>query len=273
MTDRWGRTIDYLRISVTDRCNLRCLYCMPPQGVPLFPHARILSYDQIAAFSKLAVERGIRKIRITGGEPLVRKEVEKLVAMLASIKGIADLSLTTNGQLLQEKAPLLKAAGLHRVNVSLDTLEPLRYAHITRGGVLERTLAGIRAAQCAGLNPVKINCVVDMDTDSVCREQQEVQKEALRQFAQREGLEVRFIHCMSLKRGTFSIVEGGDGGDCIRCNRLRLTADGVLKPCLFSDLGYNIRVMGYGEALDAAVENKPQRGMHSRSGNFYAIGG
>jgi len=249
---------------------------MPPQGIRLVSHSEILSYDDIYAFSKIAVSKGICKIRITGGEPLVRKDVEKLIAMLASVKRVTDLSLTTNGQLLEEKAPKLKAAGLHRVNVSLDTLDPTRYAQITRGGALEQTLAGIRAAQSAGLNPVKINCVIDIDdVQQVHRrdEHQETQKEAMRQFAQKEGLQVRFIHRMSLENGDFSVVEGGSGGDCVQCNRLRLTANGMLKPCLFSNLEYNIRTLGYSKALDAAVQNKPTKGTHNSSGNFYAIGG
>jgi len=239
---------------------------MPPQGVPLRTHADILTYDQITAFTALAVSLGIRKVRITGGEPLVRKNLQQLIAMLSQIEGITDLALTTNGQLLKEKAVTLKAAGLHRVNVSLDTIDPALYAQITRGGMLQLTLAGIRAAQTAGLNPVKINCVID-------DEHQEPHKEAMRQFALKEGLQVRFIHRMSLPNGRFSVVEGGTGGDCARCNRLRLTSDGMLMPCLFSDLAYNICSMGYTQALEAALLNKPPKGTCNRSENFYTIGG
>jgi len=239
---------------------------MPPRGIDLLSHSDILSYDEIAAFSQIAAAKGIRKIRITGGEPLVRKEVEKLIAMLASIQGINDLSLTTNGQLLEEKAPILKDAGLHRVNISLDTIDPELYARITRGGSLSKVLLGIRAAQRAGLEPVKLNCVIDDETP-------EAHKEEMRRFAQKEGLVLRFIHRMSLTQGTFSIVEGGSGGDCAHCNRLRLTANGMLKPCLFSDIEYDIRGMGYASAFDAAVQNKPPKGTCNSSGNFYAIGG
>ena len=274
MTDQTGRDISYLRISITDRCNLRCVYCMPPEGIRLKSHSSILTYDEIAAFSELAVSKGIRKIRITGGEPLVRKGVEKLIAKLSSIEGLSDLSLTTNGQLLEEKAFLLKSAGLQRINISLDTLDPERYRFITRGGTLNNVLLGIRAAQRAGLNPIKINCVIDAAADAHMQsESREDQKSALRQFAQEEGLEVRFIHRMSLTQGTFSIVEGGSGGDCARCSRLRLTADGILKPCLFSDLEYNIHTMGYSEALEAAVRNKPLKGTYNHSGHFSTIGG
>jgi len=249
---------------------------MPPQGIRLLSHSDILSYNEICAFSKIAVSKGISKIRITGGEPLVRKGVEKLIAMLASIEGVTDLSLTTNGQLLEEKAFIIKAAGLHRVNVSLDTLDPTLYAQITRGGSLNKVIPGIRAAHRAGLEPIKLNCVIDIDAvaiDPLQNEQQEFQKEAMRRFAQEEGLQIRFIHRMSLENGDFSIVEGGSGGDCTHCNRLRLTANGMLKPCLFSDIEYNIRTLGYSKALDTAVLNKPPRGTHNSSGNFYTIGG
>jgi len=267
LTDPNGRVIDYLRISITDRCNLRCIYCMPPEGVPLRTHGDMLTYDEIVAFAAFAVSRGIRKIRITGGEPLVRKGVENLVAMLAAIEGVSDLSLTTNGQLLAAMAPQLKAAGLHRVNISLDTLDPELYTRITRGGVLEQTLAGIRTAIEVGLNPVKINCVTGIDFIP------ESEHTRLLQFARDHALHIRFIRRMSLAQGIFSVVDGGSGGDCGRCNRLRLTADGILKPCLFSDLGYNIRTMGHSKALEAAVQNKPLAGTHSQLGSFYGIGG
>ena len=266
MTDCFGRSIDYLRISVTDRCNLRCVYCMPPEGVRLLPHTSILSYDEISAFAALAVSKGIRKIRITGGEPLVRRGVEKLIAMLSSIDGLNDLSLTTNGQLLQEKAGVLKSAGLHRVNVSVDTLDAEQYRIITRGGNLQNVLLGIRAAQEAGLTPVKVNCVIDS-------EDPEPHKEALQQFAQEEGLALRFIRRMSLAQGNFSIVEGGSGGDCPRCNRLRLTANGMLKPCLFSHLEYDIRGLGFEKAVESALRHKPLKGVHNPTGTFYGIGG
>jgi cyclic pyranopterin phosphate synthase len=280
---------------------------MPPEGVPLRTHNDMLTYDEIVAFSRLAVSRGVYRIRITGGEPLVRKGVEELIAMLAEIEGVVDIALTTNGQLLKEKAALLKAAGLHRVNISLDTLHPERYRIITRGGDIRKTLEGIRAAKEAGLEPVKINCVIDIeeslydvtpfdiqDGDAECQKRQveihepdavpkvpqtmpqsahAIHVETMRHFAQKEGLQIRFIHRMSLAHGTFSVVEGGTGGDCTHCNRLRLTADGKLKPCLFSNLEYSIRAMGHTAALEAALHNKPQRGTHNSVGSFYEIGG
>ena len=138
--DSFGRSIDYLRISVTDRCNLRCLYCMPPEGVLQMPHGEILSYEEIRTVARAAAELGINKIRLTGGEPLVRADLHKLIKMLSQIKGIQELSLTTNGTLLKKYARELKQAGLSRVNVSLDTLKPDRFRYITRLGKLKDVL-------------------------------------------------------------------------------------------------------------------------------------
>ena len=146
---------------MTDRCNLRCVYCMPAEGVPLARHEDILSFEEIAEVTRTAVEMGVDKVRITGGEPLVRRGITRLVEMLAGIGGIRDLAMTTNGVLLAEFAAGLKQAGLGRTNVSLDTVDPQRYRRITRGGELTRALAGIDAAAAAGLTPVKLNCVVE----------------------------------------------------------------------------------------------------------------
>ena len=145
MIDAFGRTIDYLRISVTDRCNLRCVYCMPAEGVPLITHDDVLSYEAISDFVGVAVSEGIRKVRLTGGEPLVRRGVVSLVERLARIEGIEDLCMTTNGTLLGTFAEPLAKAGLGRVNVSLDSLDPERYRAITRGGDVRTVLAGIEA--------------------------------------------------------------------------------------------------------------------------------
>src|SRR5574341_1303043 len=141
--DRYGRVIDYLRISVTDRCNLRCIYCMPPGGVQFFEQGDILSYEEIARVVRIAARLGVSKIRITGGEPLVRRNLPILIESLSKINGIEDISLTTNGVLLKKYARLLAAAGLHRVNVSLDSLNPRRYHDITRGGDMPDVLDGI----------------------------------------------------------------------------------------------------------------------------------
>lgn len=266
MYDSFNRKINYLRISVTDRCNLRCVYCMPETGVKLLEHNDILSFEEILKITRVAVSKGIEKVRITGGEPLVRKGIVHLVAMLASVDGIKDLSMTTNGILLARNAAALKEAGLHRVNVSLDSLDPLNYRKLSRGGNLADVLAGIKAAKDAGLNPVKINCVVQQSAE---------EPDALQvaEFCRQNGLEVRFIHQMDLNGGHFSVVEGGSGGDCGSCNRLRLTADGRLMPCLFSDLEYNVRQLGAEIALKRALENKPACGSVNLSGAFYTIGG
>ena len=155
LSDSFQRPINYLRISVSDRCNLRCIYCMPPEGIPLMPHHQILSYEEIHLVARAAAELGITKLRLTGGEPLVRSELTELVAMLAQIQGIDDISLTTNGVLLRQYATELKKAGLHRVNVSLDSLRSDRFHHITRIGRLDDVLQGIHAARQAGLAPIQ----------------------------------------------------------------------------------------------------------------------
>ena len=158
-----GQTVDYLRLSVTDRCNFRCVYCMPPEGVQSIPHEQVLSYEDMAFFVKAAVEVGISKVRITGGEPLVRKGLPSLVAMIRAIPEIHDISLTTNGVLLPRFAEELKAAGLNRVNISLDSLDPQRYRELTRGGLLSEAVAGVEAALRFGLCPVKLNVVMMPD--------------------------------------------------------------------------------------------------------------
>jgi GTP 3',8-cyclase len=264
--DRFKRAINYLRISVTDRCNLRCVYCMPEEGIHLLHHNDILTYDEIAAFTKVAVRNGITKVKITGGEPLVRKGIVTLISMLAEIKGISDLSMTTNGILLNEFAMDLHEAGLQRVNISLDTVDAKKFSTITRGGCLNDVLKGIEAAKKAGLIPVKINCVIMEPGD-------ETDEMAVTSFCKTNGLGIRFIRQMDLANGYFSIVEGGTGGNCSLCNRLRLTANGKLKPCLFDDIELDIREMGYEKALKRAVELKPECGSKNISGEFYNIGG
>jgi len=266
MYDRYNRKIDYLRISVTDRCNLRCIYCMPEEGVELMPKEDILSFDEIVEVVKKAVYKGITKVRLTGGEPLVRKDIVELVKKIAEIKGVKDLSMTTNGILLSKFAKKLKEAGLQRVNISLDTLSPLRYAEITRGGNIEKVFEGIDAAKKAGLSPIKINCVVFKNSDK-----KEAQKVA--DFCARNGLQIRFIHQMNLETGEFSKVEGGEGGDCKNCNRLRLTANGDIKPCLFSELAFPVKEYGVDDAFLKALAKKPKSGTRNRSGKFYGIGG
>lgn len=266
MYDRFERNINYLRISVTDRCNLRCIYCMPEEGIQLMRHSDILSYDEITNFTKVAVGNGVTKVRITGGEPLVRKGITALVRMLHDIGGITDLSMTTNGLLLSQYAKELKSAGLHRVNISLDTVDPERFAEITRGGNLSDVIKGIEAAKNAGLYPVKINCVIKESRN-------ELEAVAVTKFCTDNDLEIRYIRQMDLVRGHFSTVVGGTGGDCAACNRLRLTANGRLKPCLFDNVEFDIRKLGFEEAFKLAVDLKPACGSVNDTGSFYNIGG
>jgi len=263
--DSFDREIDYLRVSVTDKCNLRCVYCMPVEGVASLRHEDVLSFEEIRDVTAAAVAMGVTKVRLTGGEPLVRRGVVDLVGLLAGIEGIRDYAMTTNGILLADHAHGLAEAGLHRLNVSLDAVDPERYAAATRGGDVRRVLAGIEAALAAGLKPVKINCVVRRSPD-------EPDAQAVADYASGLNLEVRYIRRMNLSAGDFSVVIGGSGGDCARCNRLRLTCDGVVRPCLFSDLGFSVRKLGAREALERAVAAKPASGQTSRQ-RFHVVGG
>ncbi|HOX24261.1 MAG TPA: radical SAM protein [Candidatus Krumholzibacteria bacterium] len=265
MFDRFQRRIDYLRISVTDKCNLRCVYCMPAEGVPPLSHDDLLTFEEIVAFTRAAVAGGITKVRLTGGEPLVRRGIVDLVRMLAEIEGIADLAMTTNGIRLPALAASLAAAGLQRVNISLDATDPKRYAAITRGGDVRQVLAGIAAAREAGLRPIKLNCVI---ADSP----EEPDARDVAAFAREVGCEIRFVRRMDLATGRFHQVIGGAGGDCRRCNRLRLTCDGRLRPCLFDDLEFDVRALGAEAALRRAVSAKPAAGSRSVA-CMKAIGG
>ncbi|WP_346864365.1 GTP 3',8-cyclase MoaA [uncultured Draconibacterium sp.] len=266
MLDRYNRRINYLRISVTDRCNFRCEYCMPAEGVPLKKQEDILSFDEILEIVKVGTKLGLTKIRLTGGEPLVRKDLPLLVKMLSDIPEITDIGLTTNGVLLPKYAKQLKEAGLKRVNISLDTLNPEKFRKITRIGTLEDVLKGIDAALEAELLPVKINFV------RIPGENQE-DENAVREFCATKNLQLRFIRQMDLRSGEFYSVEGGKGGICEICNRLRLTADGFIVPCLHSELRYNIRELGIEEAFKSAVEFKPEKGMGTSTHEFSNIGG
>ena len=232
----------------------------------MLQHNEVLSFEEIDEITRIAVSMGVNKVRITGGEPLVRKGIVSLIEMLGKIEGITDLSMTTNGILLDKYAALLKKAGLHRINVSLDSLNPEKFRKLTRGGDLSHVLSGIEAAKKAGLTPIKINCVVQKSSE---------EPDAVRvaDYCHRNGLQVRFIHQMSLTEGHFSVVEGGSGGDCSTCSRLRLTANGKLMPCLFSDLEFDVREMGIQRAIQAALDNKPACGSMNLSGEFYNIGG
>lgn len=275
--DSFGRSINYLRVSATDRCNLRCLYCMPPEGVPRIPHGEILSYEEIRTVVQAGAELGINKIRLTGGEPLVRAELPELIKMLSQIEGIRELSLTTNGTLLKKYALELKQAGLSRVNVSLDTLKTDRFQYITRLGRLKDVLEGIEAAKDAGFQPVKINTVV----------MRGINDDEILDFARMTydtGWHVRFIELMPFKgvaefvasvelrhhisllgelepcasmtgngparyyrlagaKGTIGFISPlSELSFCSRCNRIRLTPDGKLRPCLLGEDEIDLRM-------------------------------
>jgi len=239
---------------------------MPEEGIHLLRHEDILTFDEITGFTREAVRLGINKVRLTGGEPLVRKGVVSLVNMIAGIEGIDDLSMTTNGVLLKSFAGNLKDAGLHRVNISLDTIDPEKFIELTRGDHLKDVLEGITAAKDAGLLPVKINCVINESKD-------EENARGVTDYCHRNDLEIRYIRQMDLVKGHFSTILGGTGGNCSLCNRLRLTSNGKLKPCLFNDIEFDIRKTGYEESIRKAVEMKPECGSNNLSDKFYNIGG
>jgi cyclic pyranopterin phosphate synthase len=305
--DDFGRAINYLRVSVTDRCNLRCIYCMPAEGIRKQSHAEILSYEEIELIIRAAAELGISKVRLTGGEPLARLGVVDLVRTIAAMPGIDDLSMTTNGTLLARYAEALASAGLRRVNVSLDSLHADRFAQITRRGRLADVWAGLAAAEAAGLAPIKINMVVvrGLNDDEVG------------DFARRTlsaAWHVRFIELMPIgpsaswtgggtvpipeirarieaEVGPLAAVHGPSGSGparyyqlpgaegtigfigaqsehfCTTCNRLRLTADGRLRPCLMNDREIDLRgplragadLVEVERLLTQAIQVKPQR--------------
>jgi cyclic pyranopterin phosphate synthase len=273
LIDSFGRPHNNLRISVTDRCNIRCVYCMPEQ-VDFLPRAALLSFEEIERFVRIAVSLGIDKVRLTGGEPLVRRDIPTLVAKLAAIPGLKDIGLTTNGILLAPMARALRDAGLERINVSLDTMDAARFERLTRRSGFEQVIEGILAAKDAGFDPVKINAIAmrGVTEDDIV---------PLGRFAREHGLELRFIEYMPLDgehlwerdkvlfaadilealiRGIGLLVpssdqdprapalyyEYADGGGrvgfiasisrpfCMSCNRIRLTSDGKLRNCLFS---------------------------------------
>jgi cyclic pyranopterin phosphate synthase len=305
LQDRHGRTIDYLRLSVTDRCNLRCRYCMPEEGVPSIAHGQVLSYEELLRVAAAAVRLGVRKLRVTGGEPLVRRGLAGFVRQLSALPGQPEIVLTTNGLLLAEHAAELRAAGLSRVNVSLDTLRAERFEAITRRPGLERVLAGLEAAERNGLVPVKLNMVP----------LRRVNEDEIVDFARltlNRSWEVRFIEYMPVSGGLdyppesrlsadaivaelarlgplepvprtgaagparlfryggapgrLGVIPAVSSHFCGECNRLRVTADGRLRPCLFSDEEIDLKpVLRAGrdgrpleELLLAAVGAKPE---------------
>lgn len=266
MLDSYNRSINYLRISVTDRCNLRCEYCMPADGIKLLKHEDILRFEEIFEVVQEAVKVGITKVRFTGGEPLVRRGIISLIREVGKIPQLKDLSITTNGILLDKYAHELYEAGIKRINISLDTVNAEKYSKITFGGNIQDVFRGIEAAREAGLDPIKINCVVDKSS-------QEQDAEEVLHYCNQNGLIVRFITKMNLSSGHFSVVDGGSGGNCSVCNRLRLTANGKIKPCLFDDIEFDVRALGAHKAIHEAIRCKPACGSVSNNNLFHNIGG
>ena len=307
MRDTYRRDINYLRVSVTDRCNLRCVYCMPPEGIKDNLHEDILRLEEFEAIIKAAALIGIRKIRLTGGEPLVRKGLEGLVSRIASIPEIEDITLTTNGLLLPARVQTLKEAGVNRVNISLDTLRADRYRELTRGGELSSAWKGIQSALEAGLHPVKLNTVVirDFNDDEVV---------TMARLTLNRPLHIRFIELMPIgssitwsegrfvpsaeiidllnrkvgqlspvgmpcgggpakyyrfkdAAGTVSFITSMSDHFCENCNRLRLTASGGLRPCLYDEREVDLKTPlreGAGsreiaELIMEAISLKPDR--------------
>lgn len=267
--DQFNRNITYLRISVTDRCNLRCIYCMPEDGIPLKHHTDILRLEDIAKIAAAGVQLGITKIRLTGGEPLIRKGIVSLVEMLHQIDNLQELTMTTNGILLQKYAKQLSQAGLNRVNISLDTLDPEKYRQITRGGDIQQVFAGIEAAITYNLRPVKINTVImqDWNWDEL---------PLLQEFARSKGLDIQYIRHMNLNNRQdidTTSWEAQRPPPCEKCNRLRLTADGHLKPCLFSDIEIKVDLDNISDCFQKAVWEKPELGYCSIQRTMNEIGG
>ena len=268
MLDRFNRQVDYLRVSVTDRCDHRCIYCMPESGVELKSHDEILSYEQIEAVVREGVKLGIRKVRLTGGEPLIRRNIVALVTHLAAVPGLNELCMTTNGTRLAGMAVDLHEAGLDRVNISMDSLDAGKYREITRGGNLETVLAGVDAAVAAGLTPVKINMVVLEDTT-------EAEIQTMQRFCEERGLGLQKIMQFSLydRHDLSARFHTERPPKCAGCNRLRLTADGFIKPCLFSEDEIRVDFNDIRGSLLAAVAGKPESGSACRSRQMSQIGG
>ncbi len=306
LSDSFQRPINYLRISVTDRCDLRCIYCMPADGIGLMAHSDILTYEEIYTIAQAAAELGINKVRITGGEPLVRSGLPRLIQMLACINTIDDISLTTNGTLLSRYSAELKQAGLRRVNVSLDTLRQDRFELITRSSNnLGDVLEGIELAKSVGLNPVKLNMVVmgginddeilDFATKTV-NEEWHVRFIEFMPFGGKGATASHFIPISDMRerleslgelesclpsvgngpakyfrfphaRGTIGFITPISEHFCFHCNRLRLTADGKLRPCLLAEdeidlkqpLRSGISSVGLKRLIEEAVASKPLR--------------
>lgn len=293
LKDSFGRAADDLRISITDRCNFRCIYCMPVEGLPWLPKREILTFEEIVRIARIMVGLGVVTIRVTGGEPLIRQGVEELVRMLASLKPGLDLTMTTNGHLLAKKAQALAEAGLKRVNVSLDSLKPDRFARMARveASAFDRILEGLEAAEAVGLKPIKVNCVVmrGYNDDEVVD---------FATWARERGYQVRFIEFMPLDgdniwgmplvvpareilrriqavyplepvfqktaepatvyrfvdgQGSIGVIPSVTEPFCLSCNRIRLTAEGMLRTCLFSIKEHDLKTLLRGGCTDEEI--------------------
>lgn len=301
MKDKFDRNINYLRISVTDRCNLRCIYCMPEEGISkLLPHSEILSYEEILKIVEIGVDLGITNIRITGGEPLLRKGIVSFIERLAKTEGIKDIGMTTNGILLKKFAKALYTAGLKRVNISLDSLDKDKFRTITRVGSIDEVLEGIEEADKIGLKPIKVNVVVMRGIND-----DEIERFAL--WSKEVEYQIRFIEFMPIgpnawkkelfiskdeikeriekkvgrlipvqvkKSGPaeYFMLEGAKGllgfisplttHICVRCNRLRLTAEGKLRPCLFSDKELDLKKLLRSKASREQIRDIILRTIH-----------
>lgn len=295
MVDQFGREITYLRISVTELCNLRCRYCMPMEGVCKKAHDEMLTEDELVQAVEVAAALGIRKVRVTGGEPLVKKNIVSICRRIAAVPGIEELCMTTNGVMLPELARPLREAGLQRVNISLDTLDAEKYTYITRIGRLEDAIAGIEAALAAGFEKVKINAVLigSFNDDEI---------PALAELTRQYPVDIRFIEMMPMynsgdfdkdsflpytkvlevmpelvpvspdggvaklytlpgARGRVGLISPINAHFCAECNRLRLTADGKLKPCLHSAAEYSIKGLdraGMRAVMESTIYQKPK---------------
>jgi cyclic pyranopterin phosphate synthase len=265
MFDQFERPVTYLRISVTDKCNLRCLYCMPAEGVPTRKHEDFLTLEQMTDAARAAVRLGVTKIRLTGGEPLVKRGIVDLVRMLAGIEGLAHLAMTTNGTFLAQFARPLKEAGLDSVNVSLDTLEADRYRELTRGGEIRNVRDGISAAIAEGF-PVKLNMVVLQETG-------EEEIALMREFCAGIGARLQLINHYELFREKKDTYAFDRPPSCESCNRIRLMADGMLKPCLHSDMEVPLDFSRLEESLRDAILSKPRRGGACMNRAMPQIGG
>ena len=294
MIDRLGRNITYLRISITDKCNLRCRYCMPEEGVCRRSHEEMMTEEEMITAVKAAASLGIRKIRITGGEPLVKRNIVSICRQVAAVEGIEEVCLTTNGILLPSLGKQLREVGVTRLNLSLDTLDPQKYAYITRRGTLEDFKAGLNAAFEAGFEKVKVNAVLigGFNDDEI---------EALANLTREYPLDMRFIELMPIQdhdefgedaylpyskvleklpeavpvphdggvaklyrlpgaKGNIGLISPISAHFCGECNRMRLTADGKLKPCLHAPDEYAIRGLdeaGMKAVFEKAIWNKP----------------